>query len=56
MKAPGPERCSCGHLRTAHEHYRRGTDCSLCPDKGCQRFRKAGGRLGRLLWRRRSNS
>lgn len=22
--------CSCGHGRTAHEHYRRGTDCALC--------------------------
>ena len=30
----GP-RCSCGHRKSAHEHYRRGTDCSLC---SCPRF------------------
>lgn len=28
--------CSCGHVRAAHEHYRRGTDCALC---GCGRYR-----------------
>jgi hypothetical protein len=29
-------RCNdCGHLREAHEHYRHGTDCSLCP---CPQF------------------
>ena len=31
-----PKPCRCGHQRQAHEHYRRGTDCALCP---CQRFR-----------------
>jgi hypothetical protein len=31
--------CVCGHPRSAHEHYRRGTDCSLCPAGGCSRFR-----------------
>lgn len=30
-------RCSCGHLREHHEHYRRGTDCALCD---CRRFRR----------------
>lgn len=30
--------CQCGHVEGAHEHYRRGTDCALCP---CARFRKA---------------
>jgi len=28
-------RCVCGHSRS-HEHYRRGSDCSLC---GCDRWR-----------------
>ena len=27
--------CTCGHPREAHEHYRRGTDCSACL---CPRF------------------
>jgi hypothetical protein len=27
--------CRCGHDRDAHEHYRRGTDCSGC---SCERF------------------
>lgn len=27
--------CSCGHEKDAHEHYRRGSDCSSC---GCTRF------------------
>ena len=26
----------CAHAREAHEHYRQGTDCSLCD---CSRFR-----------------
>lgn len=29
--------CQCGHVEGAHEHYRRGTDCALCP---CARYRK----------------
>src|SRR4051812_5929400 len=28
--------CRCGHEKDAHEHYRRGTDCSGCD---CTRFR-----------------
>ena len=36
-----PKPCRCGHQRQAHEHYRRGTDCALCP---CQRFRARRGR------------
>ena len=27
--------CRCGHAKDAHEHYRRGTDCSGCR---CTRF------------------
>jgi hypothetical protein len=30
--------CRCGHARAAHEHYRRGTDCALCPGD-CPRYR-----------------
>ena len=40
---PGP-RCACGHSKTAHKHYRTGTDCSLCD---CPRFRR--GLLRRFL-------
>jgi hypothetical protein len=29
--------CRCGHDRSAHQHYRHGTDCSLCD---CKRFRR----------------
>lgn len=32
--------CRCGHQREAHEHYRAGTDCSLCPGQ-CLRFEAA---------------
>jgi hypothetical protein len=28
--------CRCGHVRDAHEHYRPGSDCSLCD---CPRYR-----------------
>jgi hypothetical protein len=31
----GP-RCTCGHGKRAHQHYRRGSDCALC---ACRRFR-----------------
>jgi hypothetical protein len=29
--------CTCSHGRTAHEHYRRGTDCALC---GCRKYHR----------------
>ncbi|WP_433507504.1 hypothetical protein ACQP04_14215 [Pseudonocardia halophobica] len=32
--------CRCGHGSTAHEHYRRGTECVTCD---CPRFRRAAG-------------
>ena len=44
--------CVCGHGREPHEHYRRGSDCSLCPPLACRRFRPASGlaqTLRRLL-------
>lgn len=34
--------CVCGHDLEPHQHYRRGSDCSLCPPGGCHRFRPAG--------------
>lgn len=37
-------RCRCGHLRNAHQHYRKGTDCGLC---GCPRFRAVISRSAR---------
>ncbi|SFT34198.1 hypothetical protein SAMN05660657_00229 [Geodermatophilus amargosae] len=38
--------CStCDHGKQAHAHYRRGTDCALCP---CARYRRPA-LLGRLL-------
>jgi hypothetical protein len=39
--------CRCGHGRLAHEHYRAGTECALCPD--CRRFRPATGMVSRLV-------
>lgn len=39
--------CVCGHPRAAHEHYRRGTDCTLCGPQACPRFRP------QRWWRRR---
>jgi hypothetical protein len=35
----GERPCRCGHPRSAHLHYRPGTECSLCPD--CGRYRSA---------------
>jgi hypothetical protein len=29
--------CACGHSKTAHQHYRAGTDCSGC---SCGRYAK----------------
>jgi hypothetical protein len=31
--------CKCGHPKSAHEHYRAGTECSLCTT--CKKFRRA---------------
>jgi hypothetical protein len=39
---PTPEEaCCCRHPAAAHEHYRQGSDCSLCPAGDCLRFRSA---------------
>jgi hypothetical protein len=52
--SPDDARCRCGHQRSAHRHYRGGTECALCLD--CLRFRSADGRIRRLvaILRRRS--
>ena len=38
------DKCRCGHDRQAHDHLRRGTDCSFCGLPGearCLRFRRS---------------
>jgi hypothetical protein len=35
-EAPG-RLCVCGHPKQAHQHYRPGTDCALCP---CTRMKR----------------
>lgn len=32
------DRCECGHVREAHEHYRRGTECAICDIRQCSSF------------------
>ena len=34
---PTAPSCNCGHGRTAHEHYRRGSDCAFC---SCAKYRR----------------
>lgn len=29
--------CRCGHDKDLHTHYRRGSDCAICP---CPKFRR----------------
>lgn len=47
--------CRCGHAFVAHEHLRRGTDCSLCTAELCPAFRAdtRSKLLGRLVTRLR---
>jgi hypothetical protein len=33
--------CRCGHVREAHEHYRRGSDCGICGAEVCSAFELA---------------
>jgi hypothetical protein len=49
--APAACRCVCGHGRTAHRHYRRGSDCGICGAAKCAAYRQPGGILRRLLGR-----
>jgi hypothetical protein len=41
--------CVCGHEESAHEHWRRGSDCGICGGGSCPSFRRRGGALHRLL-------
>jgi ethanolamine ammonia-lyase large subunit len=34
-------RCVCGHVKEAHEHYRRGSDCGICGSAICGAYRAA---------------
>jgi len=37
--------CACGHTASAHEHFRPGSECSLCRSRrACTRFRHASPR------------
>ena len=52
---PGPqELCRCGHAAAAHEHFRPGTDCSLCLLGRCQQFSSAVAFPARVLSRLRA--
>jgi hypothetical protein len=31
--------CVCGHNSDAHQHFRSGTDCSLCGASECKKYR-----------------
>jgi len=33
--------CVCGHDEDAHQHYRRGSDCTQCVAGRCNRYRPA---------------
>jgi hypothetical protein len=35
------EPCRCGHDRTAHEHFRPGSDCGACGPRSCARYAPA---------------
>jgi hypothetical protein len=44
--------CLCGHDRSAHDHYRGGTDCAACSDRQCRAFRSdtlIGRSMNRLI-------
>jgi len=41
--------CRCGHPYLAHQHYRKGLECSLCPD--CARYRPAVRLIQRITGR-----
>src|SRR3954451_10192641 len=41
--------CLCGHGGQVHEHWRSGSDCSVCGPTGCPSFRRRGGGVRRVL-------
>jgi hypothetical protein len=47
LEAVSARLCMCGHPYTAHQHYRRGKECSLCPD--CRRWRRDLGWIMRIV-------
>lgn len=51
---PRSANCACGHDRDAHEHYRPGSDCAMCPEGVCMRFARP--RRTRFPWRRSGSS
>jgi hypothetical protein len=42
--------CLCGHPDTTHQHYRPGTDCSLCGYRTCAYYVPATRRARLLHW------
>jgi hypothetical protein len=44
MTSDSQQPCTCGHVREAHEHYRRGSDCGICGADACAAFSPAGER------------
>ena len=40
--------CKCGHSRGSHLHYRKGTDCGVCQNGECTRFRRSTPRVAVL--------
>jgi len=36
--------CRCGHICDAHQHFRPGTDCGLCAQGNCQKYRRRNAR------------
>jgi hypothetical protein len=41
--------CLCGHGGQVHEHWRSGSDCSVCGPTGCPSFRRRVGGVRRVL-------
>jgi hypothetical protein len=41
FRRPDPGVCLCGHPKTAHEHFRPGSDCGSCGAAVCRRYRPA---------------
>jgi hypothetical protein len=48
--------CVCGHPRAAHEHYRRGTNCSLCVRGACHSYRSSTNVVRWVLTRLRTSA
>jgi hypothetical protein len=44
------EVCVCGHARSAHQHFRFGTECALCSTGDCKRYRPKGAAARAMWW------